>query len=57
MKRNLLIVCAVCLCAMVAIMAFAPAETSQSKRFAIVENKAEKRVDITVDGKPFTTYI
>ena len=26
-------------------------------RFAITENKAQKRVDITVDGKPFTSYI
>jgi hypothetical protein len=30
---------------------------AQDKRFAIKENKAEKRVDITVDGKPFTSYI
>ena len=27
------------------------------KRFAITENKAGKRVDITIDGKPFTSYI
>lgn len=26
-------------------------------RFAVTENKAAKRVDITVDGKPFTSYI
>jgi hypothetical protein len=26
-------------------------------RFAVTENKAGKRVDITVDGKPFTSYI
>lgn len=29
----------------------------KEKRFVITENKAEKRVDITVDGKPFTSYI
>lgn len=29
----------------------------QEKRFAITENKAENRVDITVDGEPFTSYI
>ena len=42
---------------MIAIMAFTARETSQSKRFAIAENKADKRVDITIDGKPFTSYI
>lgn len=30
---------------------------SQEKRFKIIENKTEKRVDITIDGKPFTSYI
>lgn len=29
---------------------------AQVNRFEISENKAEKRVDITVDGKPFTSY-
>jgi hypothetical protein len=29
----------------------------KTKRFSVVENKAGKRVDITVDGKPFTSYI
>lgn len=29
----------------------------KAKRFTITENKALKRVDITVDGKPFTSYI
>ncbi len=29
----------------------------QAKHFGITENKAQKRVDITVDGKPFTSYI
>src|SRR5690606_22885105 len=26
-------------------------------KYSIVENKAEKRIDIAVDGKPFTSYI
>ncbi|HTF28162.1 MAG TPA: PmoA family protein, partial [Flavitalea sp.] len=29
----------------------------KAKRFSIIENKAGKRVDITIDGKPFTSYI
>lgn len=29
----------------------------EKQRFTITENKAEKRVDITLDGKPFTSYI
>jgi hypothetical protein len=29
----------------------------KEKRFTIKANKAQKRVDITVDGKPFTSYI
>lgn len=38
-------------------MAFTSWENPQKKRFAIVENKAGKRLDILVDGKPFTSYI
>ena len=29
----------------------------KEKRFTITENKAQKRVDVMVDGKPFTSYI
>jgi hypothetical protein len=29
----------------------------KEKRFAITANEVQKRVDITVDGKPFTSYI
>jgi len=57
MKKNLLIVFSFFLTAILALMAFAPSEIQQSKRFAIVENKASKRLDIFVDGKPFTAYI
>ena len=31
--------------------------TAQSKGIAVVPNDAARRVDITVDGKPFTSYI
>ena len=31
--------------------------TKEETRFNIVENAADKRVDITVDGQPFTSYI
>lgn len=31
--------------------------SAQENRFSIVENKAEQRVDILIDGKPFTSYI
>jgi hypothetical protein len=34
-----------------------PAKGGKSKRFTITENKAGKRIDITLDGKPFTSYI
>ncbi|MGH2624213.1 MAG: PmoA family protein [Sphingobacterium sp.] len=30
---------------------------SEKNGFAITENKADKRVDITIDGQPFTSYI
>jgi hypothetical protein len=32
-------------------------KSTKAKRFTVTENKAGKRVDITVDGKPFTSYI
>jgi len=30
---------------------------SKTNRFQLTENKQDKRVDVTVDGKPFTSYI
>lgn len=57
MKKNLLFLSVVCICAVIIVMAFAPKESMQSKRFAIVENKAAQRIDVLVDGKPFTSYI
>jgi len=32
-------------------------DSNQDKRFSITENKAENRVDIAIDGEPFTSYI
>ena len=57
MKKNLFFLLVVCCAVVIAVMAFAPKENAQSKRFAIVEDKASKRVDVLVDGKPFTSYI
>lgn len=59
MKNNLTLMLCVLLCGLIVSMAFSSRQTPQSKtkRFAIVENKADKRVDVTVDGKPFTSYI
>lgn len=57
MKKNLLFLFAICFCGVMAIMAFTVDRKPQSKRFAIVENKDQKRVDVIVDGKPFTSYI
>ena len=57
MKKNLLFVFLIFLLGTWAIMAFKTRETVQSKRFAIIENKAGKRLDVIVDGKPFTSYI
>lgn len=33
------------------------AQTKGKQRFMVTENKAARRVDITIDGKPFTSYI
>ncbi|ALJ00049.1 hypothetical protein DC20_15020 [Rufibacter tibetensis] len=33
------------------------AAQSKAKRFMLTENKQEKRVDVTVEGKPFTSYV
>src|SRR5690606_28605643 len=37
--------------------AFNLSSLNKDKRFKVTENKAQKRVDITIDGKPFTSYI
>jgi hypothetical protein len=57
MKRNLRLL--ILFFGIVTIMSFTFMQTSsvKSKRFVITENKAAKRIDITVDGKPFTSYI
>jgi hypothetical protein len=59
MKRNLFFIFWLFLVGIWGIMAFSFNEAVKpgKTRFAIVENKTGKRVDITVDGKPFTSYI
>lgn len=57
MRRNPFIISVLALSATAAIMAFSLKDTFQTRRFAIVENKAGKRLDVLVDGKPFTSYI
>lgn len=57
MEKNRFIVLILFVCGMLAFMAFDRRDTPQSKRFAIVEKPAANRVDILIDGKPFTSYI
>ena len=58
MKKNLVVFFSFLISGMLAIMAFTGTEeTPQSKRFVIVENKKENRLDVLIDGKPFTSYI
>ena len=57
MRKNFVLLSTICFCVVMAIMAFTHRKNFQSKRFVIVENKEEKRVDILIDGKPFTSYI
>jgi hypothetical protein len=58
MKKNLTIVLLAAIFGMLVSMAFTFSKSNQkTKRFTIVENKAGKRLDIQVDGKPFTSYI
>lgn len=56
MKKNVFIF-ALLVSGILALMAFTGKVTPQTKRFTIVENKAEKRLDVLIDGKPFTSYI
>lgn len=41
----------------VLLLAFSLIQANAQTKYSIVENKAEKRIDIAVDGKPFTSYI
>lgn len=56
MKKNL-VVFSFLVSGTLAILAFTVKEPQRSKGFAIVENKSERRLDVFVDGKPFTSYI
>jgi hypothetical protein len=58
MKKSLIIILSVAIFGMLCSMAFTSNPSDQkTKRFTISENKAEKRLDVQVDGKPFTSYI
>lgn len=57
MKKKLLAVLSIGMVAIFAVMAFTIQCFSQSKRFAIIEDKAGKKLDVLIDGKPFTSYI
>lgn len=57
MKKNRILICSVLTVAIFAAMAFTFRQSPPSKRFTIVEKKGEKRIDVLVDGKPFTSYI
>ena len=57
MKKDPIVLALCFTCVILAIMAFAQGEMLQSKRFAIVEDKAGRRLDVLVDGRPFTAYI
>lgn len=41
----------------VLLLALSLIQANAQTKYSIVENKAEKRIDIAVDGKPFTSYI
>lgn len=57
--KNLFLVFSLLFLVIFVSMAFTFSQNPQLKvkRFAIIENKSGKRLDITVDGKPFTSYI
>ena len=57
MKKYRIAACLILVPAVFAAMAFTFKQSHPSKRFTIVENKAGKRLDVLVDGKPFTSYI
>lgn len=59
MKHNLVVILFPFFLGVILSVAFSFRVNAQSKakRFSIVERRADKRVDITVDGKPFTSYI
>ena len=39
------------------LVAFLAATTAQTQRIQVVPNEAGRRVDVMIDGKPFTSYI
>lgn len=60
MKLKLIIIYAVPLLAVVTLMSYTSYKVSnpvQTKRFMLTEDKQNKLVRVTVDGKPFTAYV
>lgn len=59
MGRNFILMCLLFLSAMAGLTSCNAQifQSSKKERFTITENKEDKRIDIAVDGKPFTSYI
>jgi hypothetical protein len=57
MIKNIRSIAAFLLSALMLAGAMSLSSFKKDKRFTITANEAQKRVDITVDGKPFTSYI
>jgi hypothetical protein len=59
MKRNLVLIFSLFISAILGLSSCNAQlmQTGKTERFTITENKEGKRVDITIDGKPFTSYI
>lgn len=57
MKKNFITVYSLVILGVIGSMGFISKINSQAKRFTITENKAGKRIDIIINGQPFTSYI
>lgn len=57
MRKNPITFFSLLLLGIIGTMGCIATQQSKVQRFAITENKAAKRVDITIDGRPFTSYI
>lgn len=57
MSRRLPLVSAVMLTALIATTSMLVIVSAQSGSVTITPNEAQRRVDVTIDGKPFTSYI
>lgn len=59
MGRNFLLKCSLFISAILGLTSCNAQiiQTNKTARFTITENKEDKRIDISIDGKPFTSYI